>query len=172
MTYGVSEAPAAVSLSSQLVFCGFCGQRIVASDMFCAFCGAKQPIAQQGVHAEIYPRTAATAKLIIDGTSELDMPVFTLEKNENLLGRRDPTANIFPEVDLSRFDPQTKISRRHARIWRDGGAFLVEDLGSSNGTVLIAGTSETVRLTPRMPHPLSSGDRLRIGDTTLHFLMS
>ncbi|MBP9110278.1 MAG: protein kinase [Pyrinomonadaceae bacterium] len=172
VTYGVSEAPAAVSLSSQLVFCGFCGQRIVASDMFCAFCGAKQPIAQQGVHAEIYPRTAATAKLIIDGTSELDMPVFTLEKNENLLGRRDPTANIFPEVDLSRFDPQTKISRRHARIWRDGGAFLVEDLGSSNGTVLIAGTSETVRLTPRMPHPLSSGDRLRIGDTTLHFLMS
>jgi tRNA A-37 threonylcarbamoyl transferase component Bud32 len=172
VTYGVSEAPAAVSLSSQLVFCGFCGQRIVASDMFCAFCGAKQPIAQQGVHAEIYPRTAATAKLIIDGTSELDMPVFTLEKNENLLGRRDPTANIFPEVDLSRFDPQTKISRRHARIWRDGGAFLVEDLGSSNGTVLIAGTSETVRLTPRMPHPLASGDRLRIGDTTLHFLMS
>ncbi|MEQ1643601.1 MAG: protein kinase [Pyrinomonadaceae bacterium] len=172
VTYGVSEAPAAVSLSSQLVFCGFCGQRIVASDMFCAFCGAKQPIAQQGVHAEIYPRTASTAKLIIDGTSELDMPVFTLEKNENLLGRRDPTANIFPEVDLSRFDPQTKISRRHARIWRDGGAFLVEDLGSSNGTVLIAGTSETVRLTPRMPHPLASGDRLRIGDTTLHFLMS
>jgi len=172
VTYGVSEAPAAVSLSSQLVFCGFCGQRIVASDMFCAFCGAKQPIAQQGVHAEIYPRTAATAKLIIDGTSELDMPVYTLEKNENLLGRRDPTANIFPEVDLSRFDPQTKISRRHARIWRDGGAFLVEDLGSSNGTVLIVGTSETVRLTPRMPHPLASGDRLRIGDTTLHFLMS
>ena len=172
VTYGVSEAPAAVSLSSQLVFCGFCGQRIVASDMFCAFCGAKQPIAQQGVHAEIYPRTAATAKLIIDGTSELDMPVFTLEKNENLLGRRDPTANIFPEVDLSRFDPQTKISRRHARIWRDGGEFLVEDLGSSNGTVLIAGTSETFRLTPRTPHPLASGDRLRIGDTTLHFLMS
>ncbi len=172
VTYGVSEAPEAVSLSSQLVFCGFCGQRIVASDMFCAFCGAKQPIAQQGVHAEIYPRTAATAKLIVDGTSELDTPVFTLEKNENLLGRRDPTANIFPEVDLSRFDPQTKISRRHARIWRDGGEFLVEDLGSSNGTVLIAGSNETFRLTPRMPHPLTSGDRLRIGDTTLHFLMS
>lgn len=162
----------AVSLENQTVFCGFCGQRIVATDMFCAFCGAKQPIGQQGVHAEIYPRTGVTAKLIIDGTSELDTPVFSLEKNENLLGRRDPQSNIFPEVDLSKFDPQTKISRRHARIWREGGGFMVEDLGSSNGTILVAGLSDSVRLQPRQPHPLTSGDRLRLGDTTLHFLMS
>ena len=170
ITFGVGEAPAAVSLSHQLVFCGFCGQRIVATDLFCAFCGSKQPIAQHGVHAEIYSRSGATAKLVVDGTSELDTPVFTLEKNENLLGRRDPMSNIFPEVDLSKFDPQTKISRRHARIWRDGGEFLIEDLGSSNGTILIAGDSDSVRLQPRQPHPLASGDRLRIGDTTLHFL--
>lgn len=172
ITFGVSEAPMAVSLENQTVFCGFCGQRIVATDMFCAFCGAKQPIGQQGVHAEIYPRTGVTAKLLIDGTSELDTPVFSLEKNENLLGRRDPQSNIFPEVDLSKFDPQTKISRRHARIWREGGGFMVEDLGSSNGTILVAGLSDSVRLQPRQPHPLTSGDRLRLGDTTLHFLMS
>ncbi|MFN2501515.1 MAG: protein kinase [Pyrinomonadaceae bacterium] len=170
ITYGVSEAPAAVSLANQSVFCGFCGQRIVATDLFCAFCGAKQPIAQQGVHAEIYPRSAATAKLIIDGTSDLDAPAFTLEKNENLLGRRDPMSNIFPEVDLSKYDPQTKISRRHARIWREGGNFMVEDLGSSNGTILIGGISDTIRLQPRQPRPLANGDRLRLGDTTLHFL--
>ena len=172
ITYGVSEAPMAVSLENQTVFCGFCGQRIVATDLFCAFCGAKQPIAQQGVHAEIYPRTGVTAKLVIDGTSELEAPIFSLEKNENLLGRRDPQSNIFPEVDLSKFDPQTKISRRHARIWREGGGFMVEDLGSSNGTLLLAGVSDSVRLPPRQPHPLASGDRLRLGDTTLHFLMS
>ncbi|MEQ1605579.1 MAG: protein kinase [Pyrinomonadaceae bacterium] len=172
ITFGVSEAPMAVSLENQTVFCGFCGQRIVATDMFCAFCGAKQPIGQQGVHAEIYPRTGVTAKLIIDGTSELEAPVFSLEKNENLLGRRDPQSNIFPEVDLSKFDPQTKISRRHARIWREGGGFMIEDLGSSNGTILVAGMSDSVRLPPRQPHPLASGDRLRLGDTTLHFLMS
>ena len=171
ITFGVSEAPAAIGLANQIVFCGFCGQRIVATDLFCAFCGAKQPIAQHGVHAEIYARTAATAKLVIDGTSELDAPVYSLEKNENLLGRRDPQSNIFPEVDLSKYDPQTKISRRHARIWREGGAFLIEDLGSSNGTILIGGATDSVRLQPRQPHPLASGDRLRLGDTTLHFLM-
>ena len=171
VTFGVTEIPEAVSLANQSVFCGFCGQRIVATDLFCAFCGAKQPIAQQGVHSEIYARTATTAKLIIDGTSELQAPVFTLEKNDTLLGRRDPQSNIFPEVDLSRFDPQTKISRRHARIWRDGGNFLVEDLGSSNGTIIVPNTNDSFKLEPHMPHALTDGDRIRVGDTTLHFLV-
>ncbi len=171
VTFGVTEIPSSVSLANQNVFCGFCGQRIVATDLFCAFCGAKQPIAQHGVHSEIYSRTAPTAKLIIDGTSELQAPVFSLEKNDNLLGRRDPMSNIFPEIDLSRYDPQTKISRRHARIWNDAGNFLVEDLGSSNGTILVPGVSESVRLEPHKPHPLTNGDRLRVGDTTLHFLV-
>lgn len=172
VTYGVSEAPEAVSLANQTVFCGFCGQRIVASDMFCAFCGAKQPIGQQGVHGEVYSSKPAspTAKLLIEGTSELSAPIFSLEKPENLVGRRDPMSNIFPEVDLSRFDPQTKISRRHARIWRDGTAFMVEDLGSSNGTILLGATSDGIRLEPHRPHSLESGDRLRMGDTTLYFV--
>ena len=171
VTYGVTEIPQAVSLANQNVFCGFCGQRIVATDLFCAFCGAKQPIAQQGVHSEIYTRTATTAKLIVDGTSELQTPFFTLEKNDTLLGRRDPLSNIFPEVDLSRFDPQTKISRRHARIMRDGRSFLVEDLGSSNGTMIVPSAMDAFRLEAHKPHALADGDRIRIGDTTLHFLV-
>ena len=171
VTYGVTEIPAAISLANQSVFCGFCGQRIVATDLYCAFCGSKQPIAQHGVHAEIYSRSQVTARLVIDGTSELQAPVFSLEKSDNIVGRRDPQSNIFPEVDLSRFDPQTKISRRHARIWNDGGKFLVEDLGSSNGTVLVPTTDGSVRLQPHHPHPIVSGDRLRVGDTTLHFVI-
>lgn len=175
VTYGVSESPAAVSLANQSVFCGFCGQRIVATDLFCAFCGSRQPIAQQGVHAEVYRSGVSgsvgrTAKLLIEGTSELDAPIFALEKNENLVGRRDPMSNIFPEIDLSRYDPQTKISRRHARIWRDGERFMVEDLGSSNGTVLLQEQHDSVRLQPHHPYPLGNGDRLRLGDTTLHFV--
>jgi serine/threonine-protein kinase len=172
VTYGVTAAPASISLENQSVFCGFCGQRIVATDLFCAFCGAKQPIAQQGVHSEIYTRSGApTAKLIIEGTSELATPTFSLQKDENLVGRRDPMSNIFPEVDLSKYDPQTKISRRHARIWREGANFLVEDLGSSNGTVVASTALDSFRLVPHKPHVLSSGDKLRVGDTTLHFLI-
>ena len=172
VTYGVSAAPEAVSLSQQLVFCGFCGQRIVATDMFCAFCGSKQPLGQQGVHREIYSSVSATAKLVVIGTNDLEAPAYLIEKNENLLGRRDPMSNIFPDVDLSKYDPQTKISRRHAKIWHDGNRFLVEDLGSSNGTLLVPTTSNSTKLTPHLPHPLIDGDKLRIGDTVLHFIVN
>jgi serine/threonine-protein kinase len=171
VTFGVKEAPESVSLANQPVFCGFCGQRIVATDLFCAFCGAKQPIAQQGVHSEIYGSKAVTAKLVVEGTSELHTPMFNLDKGEILIGRRDPMSNIFPEVDLSKYDPQTKISRRHARIWREGNTFLLEDLGSSNGTVLVPIVHDSLRLPPRQPHALTNGDKIRVGDTTLHFVV-
>ncbi len=174
VTYGVREVPAAISLSEQSVFCGFCGRKIVASDMFCAFCGAKQPLAKQGVHSENYRSSAQniTAQLLIVGTNELETPAFTIEKDESLLGRRDPMSNIFPEVDLSRFDPQAKISRRHARIRRNGDCFVLEDLGSSNGTTVESTVKEKIRLQPRQPYTLTNGDKLKLGDTTLHFIIA
>jgi serine/threonine-protein kinase len=172
VTFGITEAPESVSLANQPVFCGFCGQRIVATDLFCAFCGAKQPIAQKGVHSEIYGKGSVTARLVVEGTSELQSPMFSLDKGEILIGRRDPMSNIFPEVDLSKYDPQTKISRRHARIWREGNTFLVEDLGSSNGTVLMPIVHDSFRLSPRQPHALTNGDKIRVGDTTLHFVVN
>lgn len=172
VTYGVDVGPVSESLATQLVFCGFCGRQIIATDQFCAFCGSRQPIAQRGVHSEIYSKPQATAKLIVDGTTELNVPVYMLEKTDMLVGRRDPTANIFPEVDLSRFDPQTKISRKHARIFREGDSFKLEDLGSSNGTLIFGQRGNGIKLPPNVPYALSSGDRIRLGDTTLQFLIN
>jgi serine/threonine-protein kinase len=150
------------TLRVAIVFCGFCGGRIAADDVFCAHCGSRQPMAG-GTSATL---ARATAKLVVSGTTELDAS-FLLQKDSNLVGRTDPLSNIFPEVDLSRFDPQTKVSRRHARIWREGEAFMVEDLGSVNGTVI----NDIIRLEPRQPRALDSGDRIRLGETTLHFLV-
>ena len=147
-----------------MVFCGFCGGRIAADDIYCAHCGSRQPLA--GAESSSRLAARATAKLIVAGTTELDAS-FNLQKDSNLVGRTDPLSNIFPEVDLSRFDPQTKVSRRHARIWREGEAYLVEDLGSVNGTVI----NDIIRLEPRQPRALDSGDRIKLGETTLHFLI-
>ena len=149
----------------QTVFCGFCGGRIAADDVFCAHCGARQPLAGVGSSSLLHT-VRPTAKLVVAGTTELDAS-FILQKDSNLLGRTDPHSNIFPEIDLSRFDPETKVSRRHARIWLEGETFLVEDLGSVNGTVI----NDSVRLAPRQPRVLDSGDKLRVGETTLHFLV-
>jgi len=149
----------------QTVYCGFCGGRIAADDVFCAHCGARQPLAAVGASATLHA-SRPTAKLVVAGTTELDAS-FILQKDSNLLGRTDPHSNIFPEIDLSRFDPETKVSRRHARIWLEGETYLVEDLGSVNGTVI----NDSVRLAPRQPRVLDSGDKLRVGETTLHFLV-
>lgn len=170
-TFGITKAPSAVAFSDQKVFCGFCGQKIVATDMFCAFCGSRQPIAQQGVHSAEYHLPMTTAKLFVVGTNDLEMPTFVIEKDDNLLGRRDPLSNIFPEVDLSKYDPQTKISRRHAHIFRDGNDFKVEDLGSSNGTLILRVVGDAFKLNPHQPHTLVNGEKIKIGDTTLHFVV-
>ncbi len=172
VTFGVKETPSPAAFADQPVFCGFCGQKIVATDMFCAFCGAKQPLAQKGVHLHGYSPERFTAQLLVVGTNDLEAPMFRLEKDENLVGRRDPMSNIFPEIDLSKFDPQTKISRKHARIWREGTSFLVEDLGSSNGTIVLPVVKETVRLLPHQPFALNNGDKIKLGDTTLHFVLA
>lgn len=166
VSYGV-PAPqlGGETVQVQTVYCGFCGGRIAADDVFCAHCGARQPLGTLGSSALLHaPRP--TAKLVVAGTTELDAS-FILQKDSNLLGRTDPHSNIFPEIDLSRFDPETKVSRRHARIWLEGETFLVEDLGSVNGTVI----NDSVRLAPRQPRVLDSGDKLRVGETTLHFLV-
>jgi serine/threonine-protein kinase len=167
VTYGVvrgAQASASMStLAVERVFCGFCGKSISSEDVFCPHCGARQPIAAASASLRA---ARATARLVVTGTTELDA-TFLLNKEINLVGRTDPQSNIFPDIDLSKFDPETKISRRHARIWREGETFLVEDLGSVNGTVV----NDSVRLGPRQPRPLASGDRLRLGETTLHFLV-
>jgi len=149
--------------ATEMVYCGFCGKAIASEDVFCAHCGARQPIAAASASLRA---ARATARLVVAGTTELDA-TFPIHKESTLVGRTDPQSNIFPDVDLSRFDPETKISRRHARIWREGETFLVEDLGSVNGTVV----NDAVRLGPRQPRPLANGDRLRLGETTLHFLI-
>ncbi len=166
VTYGApSGQVGSETVQVQTVYCGFCGGRIAADDIFCAHCGARQPMAGVGSSATL--RAARpTAKLVVAGTTELDAS-FVLQKDNNLLGRTDPHSNVFPEIDLSKFDPETKVSRRHARIWREGETFLVEDLGSVNGTVI----NDSVRLAPRQPRVLDSGDKLRLGETTLHFLL-
>ena len=55
------------------------------------------------------------------------------------------------------------VSRFHARISRDGEQFFLEDLGSTNGTLL---NSEVV--TSR--RPLHHGDKIRIGKSEFVFV--
>ena len=95
---------------------------------------------------------------------------FPIDKSSVLIGRTDPHTGIFPEIDLTMYDPETKVSRRHAMIYRQGEQFLIEDLGSVNGTIISSVSGGSVRLNTKAPRVLSAGDELKLGGTVLKFM--
>lgn len=71
-------------------------------------------------------------------------------------------------VTLGRGDVEIRLedpfsSGRHARIERQGNVFVVEDLGSTNGTFLNGEPLRGIQ-------PLHHGDRIRIGDSEFSYL--
>ncbi len=90
---------------------------------------------------------------------------FKLSSEESYIGRWDADNGIFPDVDLDAHDIDAKVSRRHARIIYRNNVFMVEDLGSTNGTFVNRGR----RLLPGSPQVLSEGDEIIVGKTFLRF---
>lgn len=106
----------------------------------------------------------AHAKLVIERGRSAGKQ-FPLSEEESQIGRWDADGGIFPDVDLDADDPEAKVSRRHARIMRRNGQYLIEDLGSTNGTFINRGR----RLLPGDRQPLRDGDEIIVGKTFLRF---
>ncbi|OYT71457.1 MAG: hypothetical protein CFK52_08155 [Chloracidobacterium sp. CP2_5A] len=121
---------------------------------------ASDPNRDPPVAAPSVPR----AKLVIQrgGTIGKEFPLTETESN---IGRWDADGGIFPDVDLDQDDPEAKVSRRHARIVCQDGQYVLEDLGSTNGTFVNRGR----RLLPGNRHPLNDGDEIIVGKTFLKF---
>jgi serine/threonine-protein kinase len=156
-----SEAPVVNPFETQQSFgpshsCVNCGRELAPDDVFCAYCGHRQPAKR------------TTAKLVVLGTNEMSAQFPLNNDGESLIGRMDPNRGIRPEVDLSKYDPAARVSRRHAKIVVQGAQFFIEDLGSANGTVV----NGTMKLAQGKPHMLSSGDEVKLGETTLKFVVS
>jgi hypothetical protein len=110
---------------------------------------------------------AMRAKLVIQRGGKIGKE-FTLSGTESLIGRWDADGGIFPDVDLDQDDPEAKVSRRHARIQCQQNQYLIEDLGSTNGTFVNRGP----RLLPGNKQPLKNGDEIIVGKTFLKFVLS
>ena len=106
----------------------------------------------------------AHAKLVIVRGKSVGKQ-FLLNSAESQIGRWDADGGIFPDVDLDSDDPEAKVSRRHARITFNDGKYLLEDLGSTNGTFINRGK----RLLPGTRQPLNDGDEIIVGKTFLRF---
>ncbi len=104
------------------------------------------------------------AKLVIERGDSPGVE-FKITGTEAVIGRWDADNGVFPDVDLDVHDGEAKVSRRHARIKFVDGKYLIEDLGSTNGTYVNRGR----RLLPGNAQALVDGDEVIVGKTFMRF---
>ena len=159
-----------------MIRCSSCQKSHPENTLFCDECGAylaaedgkaTDPLMMETTTWVDRGATAASAQtgegsrpitlsfLLVDLNRQIEFP---LSKELNI-GRLDAASATFPDLDLTSSGGLEKgVSRRHAKIKRQGEEILIEDLGSVNGTFL-----NGQRLTPYLQHPLVSGDEVQLG---------
>ncbi len=85
--------------------------------------------------------------------------ILRLDGETVVIGRRDLEQQIQVDLDLSKYDPNNAVSRRHASIAHMGTQYFLVDLGSTNGTRL---NGRDVPARQKMP--LQDGDLIELGD--------
>jgi DNA-binding winged helix-turn-helix (wHTH) protein len=101
--------------------------------------------------APAFPRRAAACRCWLTWNDQ----TFSLREGENVVGR-DPRCDVWLDA--------VGVSRRHARIHVNRDSVILEDLGSTNGTML---RQETVTA----PHPLHDFDVISFGSSKVKFRM-
>ena len=137
--------------------------RTVRNDLFGARGGVGGPSAARPVAAAAAPRSPASppapggrqgrsaARRLVVTEGALAGTTIGLGEEPVTLGRADDSTLVLTD---------DYASSRHARLVPGDGAWLVEDLGSTNGTYL--GAAKVVR-----PTPVPLGQQIRIGKTVL-----
>jgi hypothetical protein len=156
--------------SGAKIKCPGCGcESNQADDVFCGGCGVKlgrPSLVGQGAGVQTVLGVPGMAKLLVKKDDRVERE-FVLRQEVMNLGRWDASTGVFPEVDLSQEDPGTVVSRKHARITFSQGEYLLEDVGSLNGTYVNKGP----RLRLGSPQKLQNGDEIVIGKTLLTFVL-
>lgn len=124
---------------------------------------AQPPIASAPPSVGIPPRATLAPSQLIVATASAALPLPAAA--QALVGRGDPVSNFYPDIDLNPYGAlDNGVGRRHARLFVQGGQIMLEDMDSTNGTVL-----NGQKLVPRQPQPLRDGDQIIIGRLLLRF---
>jgi pSer/pThr/pTyr-binding forkhead associated (FHA) protein len=119
-----------------------------------------------GAPAETAPPSTGTveAKLVVVRGVRPNEE-FRLWEGDNIIGRTDERP---VDIDLGEQESPDRMwaSRQHALIRMSGGACIIEDLGSGNGTFVNRGE----RLQVGQPVALNNGDVIQIGTVHLKYV--
>jgi predicted amidophosphoribosyltransferase len=164
-----APAPPPTPVPAKPPVCPACGSEIEPGDAFCSSCGyalAAAPALAPVAETPAPPSPTTVGPRLVMATSGAEIPLPTGE--EILVGREDPVSGVYPDVDLTPHGGEEGgVSRRHARLVREGGALFVEDLDSTNFTFV-----NKQRVAPKSRQALNDGDEIRFGRVTLVFKTS
>ncbi|KPV51771.1 forkhead-associated protein [Kouleothrix aurantiaca] len=148
------------------IFCTECGASLLTTNRRETTVSLGQQGASDAVPEAVLPQPPATAEeepritlVVMNSGRRINLNV----GDDLLLGRKDNARGIFPDVDLGLdggYD--SGVSRRHAILARKGDRYILEDLGSANGTFI-----NGRQLAPSQPTRLASGDEIRCGTLLL-----
>lgn len=103
----------------------------------------------------------ASVYLVADSGRRVDVPLQSVV----IVGREDMRSGIRPDVDLTLDGASAAgVSRRHCRLLRQDDGWYIEDLMSTNFTVLNGRA-----LSAHTPSHVRDGDELRLGKLRLSF---
>jgi len=168
-----------------VIECPSCGCKNRLGTLFCSECGAYLPtggpLRTEPLPEEELPISQAnpwTSESVKEPAEEPVVPllirILSTGRQVQLppiaevdVGRLDAAHGVFPDLNLA---PDGAlgggVSRRHCKIHQRDSSYLVEDVGSANGTFL-----NGQRLIPYLPHVLKDGDKLQVGRIKLQVII-
>lgn len=148
-----------------LFFCEDCGQNLKEEMNFTLptrqFDRQPGEMSARATWGTAHFRQESTVILQIRDASE---PITLFPARRTVLGRKDATSPVQPDLDLTPFGALEKgVSRIHAAVERREDTLTLIDMGSSNGTHL-----NGQRIGPDQPRVLRDGDEIRLGKLVAH----
>jgi hypothetical protein len=157
--------------------CPSCQRENQPEAAFCAFCGAALLNLLPAVTTEPVPDVPLKIKppehivqltklysdIVVLVVLGQEQPILIKGGEKTTLGRYSP-GDIMPSIDLTPYNANLLgVSRQHATISRSETGYLLEDIGSTNGTWL-----NEVKLPPNKAVAVQSGDLIRLGQLGLY----
>jgi hypothetical protein len=180
MTAGAAPAASPATASPAAEPCPNCGAPRAGGTRFCEDCGydhstgkvpalASSPVTPAPVAGQWTATIAVDRKYFEDNAIEgVEFPADAPSREVDLpapqvrIGRRSASKGTNPEIDLADSDPG--VSHSHALLTLSvDGAWLLSDLGSTNGTYL---NDEQQALTAGQTRSLKDGDQVHVGAWT------
>jgi pSer/pThr/pTyr-binding forkhead associated (FHA) protein len=148
------------------VYCSECGYQNSEAANYCARCGA--PIEHEASDAEktLSYTPESLAEDSTAGVEGVEGPALVVRSGGGRSGEvfhlQGETTSVGRSPDCDIFLDDVTVSRRHAVITEQGGSFVIEDLGSLNGTFLNRQRIEQA--------PMTDDDEVQIGKYRFVFL--